>query len=422
MRIFAIFCFIILTSDYFCFSQNNIFKIPLKKSEDWYFTNIVPLTEVKDKSAFITPFEKDDCAIGFITMSGLHEFYNNRNKNDSCKRKYEQIISKYDIDTMSFANNNLLHNKIYACVAINNGYKYIIIDTDFDKSFNNENIYHVNFNKEKISGGADDAIYINLDLTVKYDSVGFQKEKKLPISILANYIDYAENFGNNDSLQIYINPAIYYSGEFVYDKDTVNIGIECQNFDQLYNKKRVNGFYNFYDGYQCYRYFFDIESVLKVGNARFIIKDIDFKNKILDLEFVGKDTIGIQKGYVFQSIPAIEFKKEYSLVFFTSSFCVPCKHVLKKLKSLYGKFSNVDIFSISSEEDTISFNKYIHENDIKWAAIYDNRKKNILFGKYEIEAIPVIFLINKEKIILDVVIGQNDCLELLNKIEKNLGN
>lgn len=117
--------------------------------------------------------------------------------------------------------------------------------------------------------------------------------------------------------------------------------------------------------------------------------------------------------------------KEYVLLDFWASWCVPCRADIPDLKEIYKKYDQVglEIIGISKDDDASLWKKAIAEDKTQnWKHILApfSKQKNdsLITNKYFVYGIPVKILINKEGVIIGRWISSGD--ENMNALEKLL--
>lgn len=311
-------------------------------------------------------------------------------------------------------------NYIAAYVAITKDKKkkIIQIDTDNDSSFLDENIYISN-----ISGGmlgAEDALnFINLKTKIRYTSDSTIKEDSLPIAILTNYKDKSDMIGENELLQIYISPGFYWQGNFLFDGDTIHLYVDPINFYSFDDKNHIRLIIDYKNRYDNIKIDCFLNKFFFINNTRFEFNHFDLYNGNMCLKRCERDSIGNQPGNYLVYSPGINISN-YTLLFFTGSWCKPCKEVLKELFVFHGAMANVDIININHEKDSMEFVNYVNQYKIPWRVILDKTTHNwesFYKDTYEIDGYPNLFLVNPQRKIIRRANNKYECIDLLNELK-----
>ena len=112
-------------------------------------------------------------------------------------------------------------------------------------------------------------------------------------------------------------------------------------------------------------------------------------------------------------IKLTDFKGRYVLLDFWATWCAPCMAQLPFIKKIRDDYSDnqLVIISISSDADFRRFEDVVKEKKMNWIHIFGNNDIPVKFG---VNAIPVIFLIDKNGIIIFNEKGnEKDILKLL---------
>jgi peroxiredoxin len=112
------------------------------------------------------------------------------------------------------------------------------------------------------------------------------------------------------------------------------------------------------------------------------------------------------------------FENHYLLLAFESFACDACREdypILAKIQKKYRK-KDVDIFSISFDEDVCDWKKIAKEYNINWIQAIDKQGlASPLLTLYNVNEIPDYFLIDKEGKIIAAHASINDIQQLLTK-------
>ncbi|MBK7132269.1 MAG: TlpA family protein disulfide reductase [Bacteroidales bacterium] len=94
---------------------------------------------------------------------------------------------------------------------------------------------------------------------------------------------------------------------------------------------------------------------------------------------------------------------KYTILEFWASSCGPCRMEHSKLRMVYNKYHNLglNIIGISGDTDLNDWVSAIKQDSIPWLNISDLRgSNNKAFMIYEARAIPTLFLLNENGVIL----------------------
>jgi len=394
-----------------CFAQKQI--VSLQKQEPAKQIYSTFLWEEKEVSQYKVPEGIEDFVIGYLSISYPHFLYNNRHRNEERLIRYQNRIEEDNIDTMQFVYNKLYKTWLSVLIYMQNGIKYCIVDTDFDDSFVNEEVFSFNMNDSLLN---DIRFFTNLNIPV--DSIENSTTKRIPIGIENDESSYTGTDIIADSLQVIIYVNISCQGFFIDDADTIWIDLHAQNFDQLYLKSRMLGW--------CSNKMINLYVPIVLGdtfqirNHKYVFEDFDIYNKTLELKRLEDDSIGTHRGNYFAKTPRLDSLSGYSLVFFTGSWCRPCKPVLDSLLAFHQQHPEITIINVNQERDTAAFINYINDNNIPWKIIYDkiHNRKSLYFSTYYISSVPQLFLINPKRRVLESRMSMVPCVEFIEEIKQ----
>ncbi len=102
-----------------------------------------------------------------------------------------------------------------------------------------------------------------------------------------------------------------------------------------------------------------------------------------------------------QTKDLISKENKYQILFFFTPDCGICNEATTKLKKLYSKYKkNVVFTSIYTKNNIAEFKKYVIKNKIVWDVLYEKDEENRLHQVYDIQNVPAIYLLNKDKIVV----------------------
>ncbi len=400
-------------------AQNETINVPLHRVIGKFplLGAISPPSLIVNKADFILPVDSSKCTVGYIPVSLWQDFYTHRNDNDSLKNNYNMVVERANPDTMQFVDHYIITNKIVFCVWMDGKIKNIAIDTDSDSSFTDEEIIKTDLSLGLFEQGSGNAHEVHRVFNMVYDSAGITMSSSIPIRVATNCKSEFIKFGNNDSLLVYIEPNFYYTGEYFDGQDSIGLVAYPANFDQFYLPKP--GTIQYSCKYFDNKYWYTVYSgePLRIHDKMYSIDSFDWRTKSLNLKFDGVDSLGVSVGNFFPRAPGLVNFKSYSLVFFTASWCGPCKLVIDSLKMIHDLFPGIEIYNINSEKDSTSLNKYIQEHQIDWTVLMDG--KDEVYGKtYQIQSIPTLIYIGLDRKVLFYANGYKICLFLLNELKE----
>ncbi len=93
---------------------------------------------------------------------------------------------------------------------------------------------------------------------------------------------------------------------------------------------------------------------------------------------------------------------EYTILYFWAFDCGHCKKVTPKLKKLYEKVHplGVEVFAVSTKQEEKGWRDYVDDKELEWINCHDIGGRNRIHELYDIFSTPVIYLLDKDKIIL----------------------
>ena len=112
--------------------------------------------------------------------------------------------------------------------------------------------------------------------------------------------------------------------------------------------------------------------------------------------------------------------KTGTLVIFWASWCVPCREEIPELKKIYSEYKNrgINFISISTDHDVNAWKNAINTETMPWTNLSNLLgSKDEIYRRYNINAIPAIFLLNsKNQIIMPNAYRINEIRDNLKKL------
>lgn len=95
------------------------------------------------------------------------------------------------------------------------------------------------------------------------------------------------------------------------------------------------------------------------------------------------------------------------LVSFSATYCKPCKKEIKEFEKIVDKFGTdkIKVFIIFVDKKVDKIKSYVKRNNIQVPVLHD--KYGIVSRKYNIKALPTVFLLNKKREIIYSARGFN---------------
>jgi hypothetical protein len=115
-------------------------------------------------------------------------------------------------------------------------------------------------------------------------------------------------------------------------------------------------------------------------------------------------------------------KADYLILAFWDVDCSHCKVEIPKLLEEYHKLKNeskdIKVYCVYTQNDGEKYLKYINENKLDWINVYDGVHYNNVIEKYDVYSTPVIYVLDRNKIIKAKKIGVEQVSEIVNLMEQ----
>ena len=126
----------------------------------------------------------------------------------------------------------------------------------------------------------------------------------------------------------------------------------------------------------------------------------------------------IEKDYVTLS----SIKADYLILLFWDVDCGHCQKEVPKILELYHDFQkenkDVKVFGVYTQNEFDKYKKYIADNKIDWINVYDGVHINNLKEKYDVVTTPVMYILDKNKVIKAKGIGSEAIKSIITQMEK----
>jgi thiol-disulfide isomerase/thioredoxin len=127
--------------------------------------------------------------------------------------------------------------------------------------------------------------------------------------------------------------------------------------------------------------------------------------------------VELEKMYVKLS----EVKADYLILLFWSVDCGHCQTEVPKILEDYHQFlkdkMDVKVYSVYTEYDYEKYVKYIAEHKLDWINLYDPVHLNNIREKYDVYSTPVIYILDKNKVIKAKKIGSEQIKDIIRNMQ-----
>jgi thiol-disulfide isomerase/thioredoxin len=117
-----------------------------------------------------------------------------------------------------------------------------------------------------------------------------------------------------------------------------------------------------------------------------------------------------------------DVKATYTLLVFWDVDCGHCQKEIPKLVTVYDELlkqhKDIKVFSVYMQHEGEKYLKYIAEHKLPWINVYDGAHYNNTVEKYDVYSTPVIYLLDKDKIIRAKRISVDSLKDLISDLEK----
>jgi len=285
----------------------------------------------------------------------------------------------------------------------------MIVDNDNDKNFSNneENIFKdiSNMSRSKITGSS---VMLNSPI---YEIK--QSNLKFKIFPFPNYYTSTKHEELNE-LQIVITPFGYWYGEFE------NLGLKykvaLKNYlPKIESEILITKVEDSFQTINSNNYFPYLKlDKIKINKNIYLIDSLDNNHNKLKLKYLKENNlnlIGLREGFVLENynlelinerkirIKELLIDKDYLLLDFWGTWCVPCIDLIPEVKKITQQYSNTQVLGIALDKKKELVSRFIEENDIKYPNCFISFEgavsKNSIISSQKISNYPYYILIDK---------------------------
>ena len=116
-----------------------------------------------------------------------------------------------------------------------------------------------------------------------------------------------------------------------------------------------------------------------------------------------------------------DVKADYLILAFWDVDCSHCKVEIPKLLEEYHKLKSegkdVEVYCVYTQNDGEKYIKYINDNKLDWINVYDGVHYNNVVEKYDVYSTPVIYILDRNKIIKAKKIGVDQVGDIIKIME-----
>ncbi|MGL2963500.1 thioredoxin-like domain-containing protein [Flavobacterium sp. RSB2_4_14] len=116
-----------------------------------------------------------------------------------------------------------------------------------------------------------------------------------------------------------------------------------------------------------------------------------------------------------------DVKADYTILVFWDVDCGHCQKEIPKLLDAYNELlkekKNVKVYSVYMQHEGEKYLKYIADNKLPWINVYDGAHYNNAIEKYDVYSTPVIYILDKNKVIKAKRIDADKVTTIIKAIE-----
>jgi thiol-disulfide isomerase/thioredoxin len=114
------------------------------------------------------------------------------------------------------------------------------------------------------------------------------------------------------------------------------------------------------------------------------------------------------------AVSLYDVQAAYTVLYFYNPECGACAEITPKVHEVYQSYKNkgVQVFAVYVDRARDVWMKYVAENKyLDWMNVWDADETADIYGKYDLHVIPMIYLLDKDKVVIEKDLPSHD-LEL----------
>ncbi|TVR76579.1 MAG: DUF5106 domain-containing protein [Chitinophagaceae bacterium] len=114
----------------------------------------------------------------------------------------------------------------------------------------------------------------------------------------------------------------------------------------------------------------------------------------------------------------LDVDADYTVLYFWDPDCGHCRRSTPKLKTMYDELNEdgVEIFAVTTERELEKWKNYVDEHNLNWINVADPDFRSNFRNHYDINATPVVFLLDENKKIIAKNLGVEQLHEYLKRL------
>ncbi len=115
-----------------------------------------------------------------------------------------------------------------------------------------------------------------------------------------------------------------------------------------------------------------------------------------------------------------DINSEFTIIYFWEPNCGHCKIVTPKLRDFYSKYRDegIEIFAVCTQNNEKEWEEYIIKNELEWINGWDPLRSTGYDFYYNVRATPLIYILNKDKIIIAKKLPIENLEEFINSYRR----
>lgn len=439
MKRFYYLIFILLIG---CSESKKDFVVKLNSQDGYgiFMPGNVILWPSNDSLSYVNvPKDIEEYVVRSLPLQPAQYYWNKYLIGEINKDQFEKIADYYNIDTTKLSNLQV-DCEVLFLIGTKSDKRIIIIDTDNDENFGNEEIleYEYPLTKERQKEIENTLPIVSAQYDYFENNQLITKETKIKPSPYKGSLGLNFNTANEIEKKYFLFASFpeYKKGHFDFGGFAYNIFVS-NGFSRInYSSDRLSVFifpksdsmpselegdipYEIGDVFNVKGYDYLIDSVTNWGDEIFI-------------KYVGENArpVGITEGYYIPKFEAkhldnsiFELKQhpdKYILLDFWGTWCNPCIKLIPELKKINSDYSNDKfvLVSVAYDSDSKKVADFISRENMDWEHIFVNQNQennNSLIEKLKISSYPSTILIDPD----GKIIARNKPIEELKEIIKN---
>ncbi len=412
---------IVLLATFGCSQSDKNIEINLHDSEGFGVFNEsrVILWPKRFELAYTgVPENIEEYVIRSISMQPEQEYWELYQKGHLSGEQFENLITRFEIDTMLLAGRAFNHRVLILIGTNQNGRRVIIPDANNDQDFSNDKVFEYDYPleiEEQLEAEKSlPSVEVNVQLFVNNEIIDHKVGLVLSPYETRNRLTYNVENETEKNYHLFASIPMHKQGLLRLNDKTYKVHVTNETAGVLFNERNTQIFI-VPDTIVPSKRSGDIPSapgdIISLDGSDYKIAGITPLGETIRLEYLGENQrpVGITEEYFVPKFNAItlerdvfrldDFPDKYILLDFWGTWCNPCIRLIPELKKLNAEFKNTNfqLVGIAYDRDIDMVSNFVEENEMDWVHLFvdqNQRERGSVVDVFKVTTFPTKILID----------------------------